>query len=312
MSEPVSNQSLVTGKLILVQLFWAGTFVASEIALQTEPPAFTAVVRFVVTTSCYCGLLGLMNCRGSAATLPRLRRVTRRGWFVLAGMGFSGVFMYTLLLHAGLERTTAAYAALLIPTTQPIFTAALSRIVFRDPISAGTLAGLILGLAGASLVISQGAGSMSLLSANVTIIASAFAFSCYAVCSKLSPVELTSIETTTVSFLFGTLFLLPMPFVFREAIDITAATPRFWLSILYLVIFATLLPYLWWNEAVRAIGSAKTGVFTFLMPPLAVVLAAAVLGHAATTQQIVGGVLALAGVAFATTELPFRRRVTFQ
>jgi drug/metabolite transporter (DMT)-like permease len=73
-------------------------------------------------------------------------------------------------------------------------------------------------------------------------------------------------------------------------------------------VFATVLPYLWWTDAVRRIGSARTAVFTFLMPPMAVVLAALILGQSSSSLQLVGGALALSGVALATFGWPRLRR----
>ena len=286
-------------KLVLVQIFWAGTFVASEIALHEQPAATTAAVRFVVTTACYVALCSVFA-RQREPLWPRLWDLSVRDWAVLAAMGFFGVAAYTILLHLGLRHSTAANAALLIPTTQPVFTAVLGAAVLGERPPAKLWLGLGLGLVGAILVISHDAGGSVALSSNVLIVLSAFAFSCYAVSAKFSPDRLDSLETTTLSFGFGMVFLLPLPFLLGEPIDLANASTTFWLSIAYLAIFATLLAYLWWNQAVKALGASRTGIFTFLMPPFAVALAALVLGHAPAAQQILGGCLALGGVALAT------------
>ncbi|SEO37368.1 EamA-like transporter family protein [Methylobacterium sp. ap11] len=125
--------------------------------------------------------------------------------------------------------------------------------------------------------------------------------------AKFAPDGLSSLETTTLSFGFGTLFLLPLPLLLGEPLDLAHASRTFWLSIGYLAIFATLLAYLWWNQGVKALGASRTGIFTFLMPPFAVALAALVLGHAPAIQQIFGGCLALGGVALATLDRPRMR-----
>ncbi len=166
-------------KLVLVQIFWAGTFVASEIALHEQPAATTAAVRFVVTTACYVALC-LVSARQREPLWPRLRDLPVRDWAVLAAMGFFGVAAYTILLHLGLRHSTAANAALLIPTTQPVFTALLGAAVLGERPPAKLWLGLGLGLVGAILVISHDAGGSVALSSNVLIVLSAFAFSCYA------------------------------------------------------------------------------------------------------------------------------------
>lgn len=286
-------------KLVLVQLFWAGTFVASEIALHAQPAGVTALTRYVLTTSIYAALCLILS---KHRLSEKLRTVTALQWLALVGMGFFGVLLYTVLLNIGLTRSTATYAALLIPTTQPIFTALLSRFVFREKASQALVAGLTLGLMGAACVIWSDLQQHDdkQLSGNIIILLSALSFSLYAVCSKFAPSQLSSLENTTLSFVFGTLLLIPVPCLLGERYSLAGADTQFWLSIGYLVIFATLLPYLWWNEATKEIGSARTDVFTFLMPPLAVVLSTLLLGHLPLTLQIVGGVLAMLGVSLST------------
>lgn len=303
---------VVYTRMVLVQVFWAGTFVASEIALHDQPPALTAVVRFVLTTAIYIAMCILLRDPRAVPLRARLGGVQAKGWFVLAAMGFFGVSLYTLLLHLGLSVSTAAYAALLIPTTQPIFTAILGRLAFRDAITSALVVGLMLGLVGAGLVILGGLSMIdgTLLFGNIVILAAALSFSCYAISAKFAPTALSGTENTTFSFIFGTLFLLPMPLLLGETIALSETSAPFWLSITYLVIFATVLPYLWWNDAVKRIGAARTGIFTFLMPPLAVALAAILLGHTPTTQQVLGAALALVGVALATFGWPKRARDT--
>lgn len=300
----------VYARLILVQIFWAGTFVASEIALHDQPPALTAVVRFLLTTAIYLTMAVMLRDRSAAPFRQRLAAISWGGWLALAAMGLFGVSLYTLLLHLGLATSTAAYAALLIPTTQPIFTAILSRLAFRKAVGSALVVGLAVGLAGAGLVIFGGLSLSdgALLSGNLVIIAAAASFSCYAVSAKFAPAALSATENTTLSFVFGTLFLLPIPILMGENFALHGATMPFWLSIAYLVVFATVLPYLWWNDAVRRIGSARTGIFTFLMPPLAVALAALLLDQRPEPQQILGGALALCGVALATFGWPARTR----
>ncbi|SEO37348.1 Uncharacterized membrane protein [Methylobacterium sp. ap11] len=166
------NAKNIIIKLILVQIFWARTFVASEIALHEQPAATTAVVRFVVTTVCNVAMC--LAAGGQQGPLgARLRGLAGRDWAVLAAMGFFGVAAYTILLHLGLRHSTAANAALLIPTTQPVFTAVLGGIVLRETVPTKLWLGLACGLVGAILVITHDAGGSVALSSNVVIVLSA-------------------------------------------------------------------------------------------------------------------------------------------
>ena len=72
-----SSDGAVYLRMVCAQIFWAGAFVASEIALAEQPPALTAVVRFVLTTAAYA-LLCATTGRGARPPLTvRLRQLTQ-------------------------------------------------------------------------------------------------------------------------------------------------------------------------------------------------------------------------------------------
>lgn len=288
-------------KLILIQIFWAGTFVASEVALLNQPPAFTAIVRFVLTSIGYILLCFYIRSSNGTPLLSRLRELNANEWFTLFMMGFFCVTVYTLFLHFGLKKSNAAYAALLIPTTQPLFTAILSRFLEKDSLNRSLIVGLILGFFGAALILFEpySTNSESTSNGNFFILLAAASFAIYAVSARRAPSTLTSVESSAISFVIGNCALIPAPFLLGEDIDLGILNTQFIASIFYLVVFATFLPYLWWNSAVKELGSAKTGIYTFLMPPAAILLAYLVLEQSPTITEIFGGVIALLGVAIA-------------
>lgn len=288
-------------KLVLIQIFWAGTFVASEIALLNQPPAFTAIVRFVLTSIGYALLCLYVRISSESSLLFRLRKIRVSEWFTLFMMGFFCVTIYTLFLHFGLTKSSAAYAALLIPTTQPLFTAILSGFLERGSLNRSMVIGLIIGFCGAALILyeSYATSSESISNGNILILLAAASFAVYAVSARRAPSTLSSVESSAVSFIIGTCALLPVPFLLNERIDLGVLNLQFVVSIVYLVVFATFLPYLWWNSAVKELGSAKTGIYTFLMPPSAILLAYLLLGQSPTFMEIFGGLVALIGVAIA-------------
>lgn len=303
--------SMTYGKMVLVQILWGGTFVASELALRDQPPLTTAAIRFFLTSLVY-----LLMMRYGFRSLLRLPRQTRLPLIV---MGFFGVFAYTILLHYGLLLSKAANAALLIPTTQPIFTMFLTAAAFRQRPTVRVVLALCLGLIGATMVI----GRYDVLShedkgflGDLLILAAALSFSCYAVASKFASSQIDSKTVTVTSTLIGTVMLLPTPFLLEK--PVWHGDTHMWQfmgAVFYLVVFATVLPYLWWNESVQRVGPAVTAFFTFLLPPVALLMAAVVLGQHVSIIQAIGGSIALIAIAIAMN-LPgvvinsFRKRYT--
>jgi drug/metabolite transporter (DMT)-like permease len=69
-----------------------------------------------------------------------------------------------------------------------------------------------------------------------------------------------------------------------------------WIGILFLGIFCSGLAYIAWYDALQALSAAQTGVFLYIEPLVAVVVAFFVLGETITRVSLVGGAVILFGV----------------
>ena len=74
---------------------------------------------------------------------------------------------------------------------------------------------------------------------------------------------------------------------------------RQWAEVAYLVIPNGLLGTLLWNYGTKHMSGAATGMFLYLIPVVAVICGALILNEAVTVNIVLGGLLMLAGVAFA-------------
>ena len=69
-----------------------------------------------------------------------------------------------------------------------------------------------------------------------------------------------------------------------------------WIGIRFLGIFCSGLAYLAWYDALQALSTAETGVFLYIEPLVAVVVAFFILGEAITDGSLAGGAVILFGV----------------
>jgi drug/metabolite transporter (DMT)-like permease len=69
-----------------------------------------------------------------------------------------------------------------------------------------------------------------------------------------------------------------------------------WLGVIFLGVFCSGLAYIAWYDALKALSTAQTGVFLYIEPLVAVVVAFFVLGEAITLASLFGGVIILFGV----------------
>jgi len=75
---------------------------------------------------------------------------------------------------------------------------------------------------------------------------------------------------------------------------VTAGT---WVALIYSALFALCVAYTIWYMAVRDIGSARTSVYSNLVPIVAMVTAVITLGERMTMPRLVGAGAVLLGVA---------------
>ena len=75
--------------------------------------------------------------------------------------------------------------------------------------------------------------------------------------------------------------------------DVSVVT---WFTIVYSALFALCIAYTIWYAAVREIGSARTSIYSNLVPVVAMVTAVVFLGEALALRKLVGATAVLAGV----------------
>ena len=93
--------------------------------------------------------------------------------------------------------------------------------------------------------------------------------------------------------------LIYVPLMSRNILrtDWTAVTIGTWIALIYSALFALCIAYTIWYAAVREIGSAKTSIYSNLVPVVAMVTAVVFLGEPLAMRKVIGAAAVLAGVA---------------
>ena len=71
-------------------------------------------------------------------------------------------------------------------------------------------------------------------------------------------------------------------------------------TILYVAIFASVLPFIFWNRAIRTIGANKAGPFVHLMPVFSTILAVLFLDETLAWHHAQGVALIFVGILMTT------------
>ena len=270
---------------------WGISFVATRAALSEISPIPLVFTRFALGTAFLLTLLAVRR---------RLKLPPRESWPALAAMGFLGIFLHQMLQAHGLALTTAVHTGWLIGLI-PIWSALLSAVVLREKLGSAKIAGLLLGFAGAALVITRGKLSGGLLALPTTrgdllILASTVNWAVYSVVGRRTLARLGSARATAFAMLAGWAMLAPL-FVLRAGwTEYARLSATVWAAIAFLGIGCSGLGYLFWYAALERLETSRVAAFLYLEPLVTLAAAVVLLGEPVHGTTVVGGLIVLAGV----------------
>jgi drug/metabolite transporter (DMT)-like permease len=286
-------------KLVGVAAIWGGTFVAGRIATAELPASTAALWRYVLA----CAVLVV-----AAFALERgLPRLTARQWLGVALLGATGVAAYNLCFMWGLKTVPAGRASLLV-ALNPAATLVGAALFFGERLTRRNVAGIVIALAGAAIVIGRG-DPLALLrgglgTGELTILGCVASWSAFTLVAKRLMAGLSPLAITVYASLTGTLMLAAATLSEGAAL-VPQASPSAWAALAFLGAFGTAVAFVWYNDGVRRLGAARAPVFINLVPVFAVVLGALLLGERIDASMLAGGALVLVGVY--TLNAPRRR-----
>ena len=288
---PIVNAPMPYLQLVFAALFWGGTFVAGRQLAPVLDPYAAAFLRFALASS----LLMVWVCvrhRG----LPRIR-ARQAAAIVLLGM--TGVFAYNLLFFSGLQSVEAGRAALIV-ALNPVVIALASAGLYRERLSLGQLAGIVLSLAGAVIVIGRG-DLVGLLEGEVgrgelLLLGCVLSWVAYTLLGRRLLRRITPLVAVTYASLAGT-SMLALLVVARGGLetDLLSRVDVWW-NIGYLAFFGTVLAFVWYYKGVHAAGAGRAAQFIHLVPVSAVLFGVLLLDEALTASLLTGGALVIAGL----------------
>lgn len=281
-------------KLVLVALFWGGTFIAGRVLAQALPLMTAAFGRFLVAAI----LLVWVACKFEGG-LPRLNRSQ---WLTAAAMGLTGIFLYNVCFFGALARIPAGRTALFVSLT-PIVTALLASLVLRERLGSKRWVGIGVALMGALIVITRGdlAGAMRDIGASIGLgemlmLMAVLSWAAYTLISRKATESMSAIAATTYAALWGLAFLAVGATGELGSVRWSALGWQAWASVLYLGAIGTVVAFIWYGQGIRAVGPSRTAVFTNMVPAFGVLLSAGLLGEPVLTSMLVGGVVSTIGV----------------
>ena len=274
------DRAVLSGLAVVV--LWASAFPAIQVAAPELGVVGLSFVRLSVALAAL-----LLFAFISRIRVPRLRDL---GWIVAAG--FFGMTAYQLLLNES-ELHVPAGTASIIVAAAPLVSVSVARILFRERVTAMTITGSAVALAGVLVVCLSRAGLS--LSASVWIAVAAMVVQgIYHPLQRPLLRTYTALEVATYTMVAGTVMTMPLvPFGWEQ---LTQASTTGWAAAIYLGLLPSALGFVLWAYAVSRLSVALSTSLLYLVPPVAVLIAWAWLGEIPLPSELLGGAIVIAGV----------------
>ncbi len=281
-------------KLLLMALFWGGTFIAGRLLAGQVGPFSAAFLRFTIASA----TLLILTLR----TYGKIPAVQRRQWLPLLLLGCSGIFAYNAFFFKGLQWIEAGRAAVII-ANNPLIIALFAALLLGERLTLNKGIGILLSVCGAIVVITHGHPA-TLFSAGMGrgewyIFGCVASWVIYSLVGRVAMRDFSPLVAVTYSSLIGTLLLLPAAWLEGLPQQIGNYSPTAWACLLYLGLCGTVLGFVWYYQGIQKIGSTRAGQFINFVPVSAVLLSCWLLDEPLTGSLLAGLLLVSGGVYLA-------------
>lgn len=266
-------------------ILWGSAFPMIKIALNDFSAESLSAFRLILATIILLPFVIIKK-----LPTPELRDIP-----VIFILGFCGFVIYHTALNFGEALISAGISGILVSTT-PIFSSALAYIFLKEHFSKWNWLSSLVAFIGISIIsISKDDyTTINVLGVFIILLAS-FSESLYFTFQKKYIEKYGFIAFTLYTIMASSPFMLI--FIPEIINDIHGATFTSIVSVLYLAIFPTIIPYVLLAYIVKSVGVSYATMSLYLTPIVSLLLSYLLLDELPTTLAIIGGIITLLGVS---------------
>ena len=288
-----------------MSVIWGTNYVIVKRAfLEIDPQAFNAIRMAVASTVFVAAMVAIRRLPSDrhvagplASVLYTPSQMAWRDVIGLTALGVVGQCLYQYWFVGGLARTSVANAALMLAAA-PVLIALISAALGEERITSTHWVGALLSLAGIYIVVGAGVrvGGKTWVG-DLMMLGAVCCWAIYTLGSRPLMTRHSPVAVTGISMAIGTALYVPAVLPHLRAVEWDRVGPGTWFAVVYSALFALCLSYTIWYAAVREIGSARTSVYSNLVPLVAMAAAAMFLHEPLGVRKILGAAAVVIGVA---------------
>ena len=278
---------------VLASVFFGGTFVAAKAGLNYFPPLLFVALRFDVAAAVLIGYAVLRFPREEL--LPR----TRGDVVGVLAAGVLTIGLANAFLFVGQQYVTSAVGSIVF-SLNPILTPVFAAVLLADErLSARGATGLLLGLIGVGLVVHPDPASLLAGGAigKAILLAGAVSGALGSVLIRWADTTVSSTVRTAWGLPFSALLCHGLSVAAGESPAAVAWTPTALLALGYVGVFAGAVAYISYFGLLDDTGAIRANLIFYVVPVVATIGGAVLLGEEITALTVAGFVTVFAGFA---------------
>jgi len=288
-SEPIAFDWLALGAALVTVVLWASAFVGIRAVAEDLSPGALAVGRLLV------GSLAL----GVVVALRRPAWPSRRDLAWIAAVGVVWFGAYNVALNAAEQLVDAGTAAMLV-NVGPILIAIFAGLFLGEGFPPRLVVGSAIAFGGTviiGLATSEGSIDASAPIGIVLCLVAALAYAAGVTIQKPILGRVAALQVTWLACCVGALVTLPFVPQLVGELGTAPISAVGWL--VYLGVFPTAIAFTTWAFALNRTTAGRLGSTTYLVPPVAILLAWLMLSEVPPVLALAGGALCIGGVIVA-------------
>lgn len=290
-----TNQKAIIA-LIIANIIWGAAAPIFKWSLSSIQPFTLAILRFGIAT-----IILLPFTRGKF-------HINKDDYLILAISALFGVTVNISFFFLGLSFSDSINAPI-IGSSGPIFLILFGALFLKDHIKKRTVFGALVGLVGVLIIVvlpSIEKGVDTSLLGNIFFIFAMLGSVIHAILLKKIAPKYDALTLVFWTCLIGTLGFLPMFFNQVATIGfIPEINLQTVVGVLFGAFFASTLGYTLQTWAIKKMPVEDVGLFTYMDPVIAIIIAFPLLGEVPTVHFFIGSILIFAGIYIAERRIHY-------
>jgi drug/metabolite transporter (DMT)-like permease len=288
----INNNIKAYVMLILCSLFWSGNFIVGKFSTFYDiPPLTLNFFRWL--------LIWIILIPFTFKDIIKNFNIIKKNFYSIFFMSITSISIFNSVVYYSLNFTQVLNGVLMISTI-PVLIIFISFIFKTEKISFNQILGVFFSITGVIIIITRldflRLINLDLNKGDLLLLIAMLSWAIYSTMLKTFKIPLKDLTFISTIISIGLIFLFPQfLFEYKNYQIIQFNLPVIAITS-YVVLFAGIGAYIFWNKGVTIIGPNKAGIFLHLMPVFSSFMAIFILNEKLMSFHIIGTTVIAVGI----------------